>query len=116
VLPGINSTSFIGYINNIITIHSVFSCHFTKGALVPWQPATFGDYPAVDVSNRYFTARRDAQSSTSVPFSEDVDPNCTLTRLLGANFIHTSDNDVQYFERISNGEFYKYVYILKYLK
>jgi hypothetical protein len=101
--------SFLNYVDNIITIHSAFSRHFAENALVPWQPAQFGEYPAIDVSNRYFTPKRDAQLSTSITMSEDIDPNHALTILLGNDFVHTSDNVVEYFERIKDGGLHRCV-------
>jgi hypothetical protein len=41
--------------------------------------------------------------------SEDIDPNHALTKLLGNDFVHTSDNAVEYFEHIQDGGLHRCV-------
>ena len=39
-----------------------------------------------------------------MPLSVDVDPHGVLQQLQSSDLVHTTDNNVEYYERIKNGE------------
>ena len=57
-----------------------------------------GDLMTLNVSNRYFTSRKDAQAAREL---NNVDPRGNLTKLLGSVLVHTEENNVSYYERVS---------------
>jgi hypothetical protein len=60
----------------------------------------FDRAPSINLSNRYFTPKREAALSDYVPFSHEVDPKGVLAALAGNKFVHTKENEVQYFVRV----------------
>ncbi|KDR66261.1 hypothetical protein GALMADRAFT_19944, partial [Galerina marginata CBS 339.88] len=66
--------------------------------------ATFEEHAAVEMSNRYFTPRREAGSATGRLLGEDIDPLGILTKAAGTEYIHTEDNEVYYYERRGKNE------------
>jgi hypothetical protein len=70
----------------------------------------FGEYVSIDMSNRYFTPRRqETLGTTEIPFSTDVDPHGFLAKAAGTSLVHTDENAVHYYERVlkDNGEDYR---------
>jgi hypothetical protein len=68
------------------------------------------DLTTLNLSNRYFTPRKDAQTGTQMAkqlqFHQDVDPYGNLTRLLGTAHVHIEENNVSYYERVDGGTRY----------
>ena len=63
----------------------------------------FEDYLAIETSNRYFTPRRQGTLGVKeISFSTDVDPHGFLANAAGNGLFHSEDNEVQYYEKISN--------------
>ena len=64
-----------------------------------WVPSNFQGHTSIDIANRYFTPRNQAlQHDPQVPFSMVVDPDHILSMAMGDEFIHTEDNEVEYYE------------------
>jgi hypothetical protein len=57
------------------------------------------DYPAIVVSNRYFTEKRLCPCTEPVPFMRTVDPKGILQKMTGDRLIHTKDNRVEYYQQ-----------------
>ncbi|KAF6759696.1 hypothetical protein DFP72DRAFT_988566 [Ephemerocybe angulata] len=56
----------------------------------------------IDVSNRYFSTRRDYRGGEPAGFSLDVDPTGALAKMEDDNYYHGEENVVRYFERVVN--------------
>ena len=66
--------------------------------------------PSINLSNRYFTPKKDAPMSNCVPFPNQVDPHGVLTAMIGDRYIHTEDNVVKYFNRVAEPDgHYRYI-------
>jgi len=103
-LTGANSTVFDEVINAIISVYSGFSRHMPDNSLLPWTPSDLHQQNGIDVSNRYFEPRHLVDPQTIMPLSVDVDPHGVLQQLQSSDLVHTTENNVEYYERIKNAE------------
>lgn len=87
---------------SIQEIHHVFSRVLPAGALEDWVPSFFNEIPSIDMGNRYFTNRHDITGEI-IPFKSCVDPNKYLEWALGTDYVHTRENEVEYFEAYKGG-------------
>jgi hypothetical protein len=53
---------------------------------------------SIKISNRYFLSRHDAPQSLPAELHPNIDPAGPLKSLASRDFIHTEDNQVQYYE------------------
>lgn len=100
VLTGFGSDIMKKAIENIHYIHGLFNQEFTQGALEAWTPGRFGQFDAIDISNRYFTRRSDMNGETPIQFSRAIDPDNILTNALSNDFVHIQENVVEYYEAV----------------
>ena len=103
-LTGANSTVFDEVINAIISVYSGFSRHMPENSLLPWTPSELHQQNGIDISNRYFEPRHLVNPQTIMPLSVDVDPHGVLQQLQSSDLVHTTENNVEYYERIKNAE------------
>ena len=103
-LTGANSTVFDEVINAIISVYSGFSRHMPENSLLPWTPSDLHQQNGIDISNRYFEPRHLVDPQTIMPLSVDVDPHGVLQQLQSSDLVHTTENNVEYYERIKNAE------------
>lgn len=77
----------------------MFSKVVGANQLQPWSPGMFRQWSTVEVSNRFFTPVKDAETNEIVPFNTHVDPNGVLSAVDSSVYRHTVDNKVGYYER-----------------
>lgn len=87
-------------ISNIHDIHHTFSRALSAGSMDDWTNSKFGNFDAIDIGNRYYTNRNHAFGKQSIPFKQSVDPNGILQTAMGSDFLHTEDNEVEYYELV----------------
>jgi hypothetical protein len=87
-------------VENMISIQNMFARRIGENNLDIWRPSSFQGYQSVDLSNRYFTCKRDDPNGTVIPFSSGIDPHGKLSALGGNNLFHGEDNHVLYFEQL----------------
>lgn len=98
-LTGLSSPLFDDAIASIRAIDDMFRQQVAGGIMELWGLSTFQGYPSIDVGNRYFTPRQHVlQNDRQVSFSPVVDPDHILSMAMGDEFVHTEDNDVEYYE------------------
>jgi hypothetical protein len=78
-------------------IYVQYHRQFPDGKLEVWSAASYAGHHAIDVSNRYFTPRRDAPEMEHIPFGEAVDPHGILEDMAKAGYVHGEENCVQYY-------------------
>jgi hypothetical protein len=100
MLTGFGSDTMEKAIENIYYIHGLFNQEFMQGELEAWTPGTFGQFNAIDISNRYFTRRGDMNGEAPIQFSHAVDPENILTKALSKDFVHIQENVVKYYEAV----------------
>ena len=106
MLTAFGSPVFNHLYNNIAIIHTIFRRAIGDQLLEGAVQSIYAEYPAIDVSNRYFTPTVSASPEDIRPLTAEVDPLGTLTKAAGATYVHTEENKVYYFEKTcgSNGD------------
>jgi hypothetical protein len=99
-LTGLRSPQFDDLSCVVQNVHQAFCTTFPMYHIEPSEASAHKADYAIDLHSWYFTARRAAPDAKHVPFREDVDPYDILENVRGANFIHASDNDVQYCRKV----------------
>ena len=103
MLTGFGSDIIKKAIDNIHDIHGLFNQEFMQGELEAWTPGGFGQFDAIDISNRYFTRQCDMNGEAPVQFSHAIDPENILTNVLSNDFVHIQENVVEYYEAVEKG-------------
>lgn len=103
-LTGFGGSAFQDGIAAIQEIHRLFSRNFPQHMLEAWMPGEFDQKPTIDMANRFFTHRSQANRDDLSLFCTNVDPDGVLRRALNDKCVHTSDNEVAYYERVSDGD------------
>lgn len=108
---GLNTSTFQSVSESIVAIHDFFGRFIGKESLQELTAVgRFEDYLSIDMSNRYFTPRREGTLGVAeIPFSADVDPHGFLAKAGGTALFHSDDNEVHYYERVfkENGDGYR---------
>jgi len=68
------------------------------GNIETWVPSAFQGHLSIDVGNRYFTPLQHALQDRQISFSPTIDPDNILSEAMGEEFVHTEDNEVEYYE------------------
>ena len=99
MLTDLSSPKFDDALASTHAIEDIFKQIVADGIMEPWVPSTFQGHVSIDIANRYFTPRQQAlQHDHQVPFSMVVDPDRILSMAMGDEFIHTEENEVEYYE------------------
>jgi hypothetical protein len=99
MLTGLSSAKFNDALASMRAIEDMFRQMVPHGTMDDWAPSSFRGHTTIDISNRYFTpAHRASQDDEQVLFSVAVDPDRILSMAMGNEFIHTEDNEVEYYE------------------
>ncbi|KAH6911642.1 hypothetical protein BKA70DRAFT_1423401 [Coprinopsis sp. MPI-PUGE-AT-0042] len=98
-ITGFGEAQFTKALTELEAVHLKMSNCFPDGRLENFQPAMFGSHFAIEANTRYFTHRNTVSADVQqVDFLEGVDPEGSLGRLMGEDFVHTEDNRVEYFQ------------------
>jgi hypothetical protein len=109
-ITGLQSSTFDKIIHTVAEIHAVFSRAVGFEKLEECRIITsYKGMPALELSNRYFTPRKDMAQGGELVLSVDIDPYGYLAKAAGTALCHTEENAVLYFERQgSNDDNYKF--------
>ena len=100
-LTGFGSLEMERIVSQIEELYVKISGRFAEGTFEPWQPATFEGHLALEANTRYFTPAHYAVPDDRVEFAPYVDCNGALRSLMEGEFVHTTDNRVDYLEQIT---------------
>ena len=100
MLTGLSSPKFNDAILSIHAIEDIFRQQVVDQNMEAWVPSSFQGHPAIDVGNRYFTPRQHALQDRHISFSPAIDPDNILSAAMGEEFVHTEDNEVEYYEAL----------------
>jgi hypothetical protein len=103
MLTGLASPKFNDAILSMRAIEDIFRRQVVDRNMEVWVPSAFQGHPSIDVSNRYFTPRQHALQDRHISFSQAVDPDNILSEAMGEEFVHTEDNEVEYYEARKEG-------------
>ena len=84
-------------------IEDIFRRQVVDGNMEVWVSSAFQGHQSIDVGNRYFTPRRHALQDRQISFSMSIDPDNILSKAMGEEFVHTEDNEVEYYEARKEG-------------
>ncbi|KAK7041966.1 hypothetical protein VNI00_008948 [Paramarasmius palmivorus] len=65
-------------------------------------------HATLEIGNRYFTSKRLASTSEHIPFPPTIDPKGILEDLRGNHFLHTPENQVEYYEAFTVNDEQRY--------
>jgi hypothetical protein len=98
MLTGLSSPKFSNAVQSIQAIEDIFRRQVVEGNMELWVPSSFQGHPSIDVGNRYFTPRQHALQDRQISFRQAIDPDNILFEAMGEEFVHTEDNEVEYYE------------------
>jgi hypothetical protein len=97
-LTGLGTSDFDESIQGIMDVHTTFARCVPLNKLAPCGIVDdFDGYGTIELSNRYFTLKKDAATQEQVPFSTDIDPFRFLAIAAGHQYVHTEENVVRYY-------------------
>lgn len=103
MLTGLSSPKFNDAILSIHAIEDIFRRQVADRGMEVWVSSAFQGHASIDVGNRYFTPHQHALQDRHISFSPAIDPDNILSEAMGEEFVHTEDNDVEYYEARKEG-------------
>jgi hypothetical protein len=88
-------------LEGILLMHDLFQRSLPEGSLEKWQPGVSSGHRSIEAANRCFTPIKFCSDSAPIPFHSLVDPKGVLAALNDRDHVHSSDNEVRYFERVA---------------
>lgn len=107
-----NSTSFCNSIDTIRTLHSQIDRYLPSNKLAKISPDTYDKFDQLTFSNRYFSPRNNSEQSSIVPFDHTIDPYKILSSFRLTNLIHTTDNEVLFYNSTMSSSSGKPKYVI----
>ena len=109
-ITGLHSLTFDKVVHTVAEIHAVFSRAVGTEKLEECQIITsYKGMSALELSNCYFTPRKDMAQGGELALSVDIDPYGHLAKAAGTALCYTEENAVLYFEQQgSNDDDYKF--------
>jgi hypothetical protein len=96
-LTGLGSRTFDEAVQTARDIYDQFDREFTPGTLESWSTSSYSGMLALEMSNRYFTPKKDAPTMEHIPFPKEVDPSGILEGMTKSEYVHGEENQVHYF-------------------
>ncbi|KAH6874666.1 hypothetical protein BKA70DRAFT_1449332 [Coprinopsis sp. MPI-PUGE-AT-0042] len=98
-ITGFGEAQFTKALTELEAVHLKMSNCFPDGRMEDFQPSMFGNHFAIEANTRYFNHRNTVSADVQpVDFLDGVDPEGSLYRLMGEDYVHTQDNQVDYFQ------------------
>jgi hypothetical protein len=98
-VTGLGTSKFATALESLSSINRLFSKQIRPDVLEDWTPDFYQEFPAVNISNRYFTDGSLGKGRQSIQFSPSVDPHHLLSSA-GPNLTHTLDNVVNFYKKV----------------
>ena len=98
MLTGLSLPKFNDAVMSLSAIENIFRQQAVDGNMEVWAPSAFQGHLSIDIGNRYFTPRQHALHERHISFSTAIDPDNILSEAMGEEFVHTEDNEVEYYE------------------
>jgi hypothetical protein len=99
-LTGLGVPAFETNIKGLKNIYSTFARYIAIDKLAPCGIVDeYDKYTSIELSNRYFTPKRDALVEEQIPITADIDPAGLLRLAGGSKYVHTNHNAVRYYMR-----------------
>lgn len=102
-LTGLGLPYFDEAVLAALKVHGLFEDTCGQQLIWPWEPRREREHNTLTISNRYYSSASEQTNQQIVPFTSSVDPLQVLQTAV-ASAIHTTDNQVLYYERVPNGD------------
>lgn len=100
-LTGLGTPTFEAAMRGVLDVYALFSSHVARDAMKNCENIdSYGEYTALQLSNRYFSSVKKAMGQKCVAFDKEVDPYGILTNFENGNHVHCESNVVEYYERV----------------
>jgi hypothetical protein len=97
----LGSPTFEKAVESLAKIHVLYSRFVPEDKLQAMSIVdSYKEFTSIDMSNRYFSARKEAPNDSHIPFTKELDPKGILAKAMGTQFIHSEQNVVQYNQKI----------------
>ncbi|TFK62137.1 hypothetical protein BDN72DRAFT_863065 [Pluteus cervinus] len=105
-ITGLNTAPFERAVSAILDLFPVLYRQFPDGQFDPLiiKRCPITDGRMLTFSNRYFTRRKDGPALEAIDFPADIDPLGILKARISTSIIHTQENEVEYYMRLTNSE------------
>ncbi|PBK91041.1 hypothetical protein ARMGADRAFT_933168, partial [Armillaria gallica] len=104
-IAGMGSELFQDSIDTLKELHQRGEREFKQGQLEEWCPGQFQGDDAVEMVNWYFRPQTKSENQTSVQLSSDINPKGVLRWMAGDNMVHTEDNIMKYYKKVSKRQY-----------
>jgi hypothetical protein len=99
-LTGFETATFNKGVQALLDVQGFFDRHIPVNKIEECTIIDkYDDSLGIQLSNRYFTARREAPTDKQVAFTLEIDPSGYLASLAGDQFFHGEQNIVKYYNR-----------------
>lgn len=100
---GLDTPAFQRSCKNLLAVQDYISRAISEDVtMIPWQPQIYKEGIAIRASNRYFTNKKSAREEPSVPFNDSTDPSNLFRSLDLEEFVHTKENQVDYYRCVTD--------------
>jgi hypothetical protein len=98
-LVGLGTATFNDALDGIDEIYGIFSRALPEGSLGPGDCIVRSGDPALHMSNRLLTPKKDALNMNAIELESGVDPHGVLKAIINeGEYVYWDDNEVKYFE------------------
>ena len=99
-VTGLGIPEFETNIKGLADIYSAFARCVMLDKLAPSGIVDeYNKQSSIELSNRYFTSKKEALLEDCIAISTDIDPQGLLVQAAGNNYVHTEQNAVKYYMR-----------------
>ncbi|KAK7027412.1 hypothetical protein VNI00_015248 [Paramarasmius palmivorus] len=110
LLTGFNTETFATALIGLERVDSHLRLNIREDIPQPLRTSPTGFQQVVEIANRYFTSKRMADPEDQIRIPAYVDPKGILDSIKGENLSYTSENQVEYYERItSDGSNHRFI-------
>jgi hypothetical protein len=110
-LTGLGTPYFDEVISGIKDVLTTFSRCVAVDKLAPCNLVdTCDNYTSIDLSNRYFSPKKDVPDELRIPLTKDIDPKGYLALAAGKNYVHSENNVVRYYKYSTGSDGNKFVF------
>ena len=100
-ITGLGSPTFERAVESLTKVHAFYSRFVPEDKLQANSVIDlYKEFTSIELSNRYFSARKDAPNELHIPFTKELDPKGILTKAMGTQFICSEQNVVKYNRKI----------------
>ena len=87
-VTGLGSPTFGIAVESLTKIHAFYSRFVPENKLqANGVVDSYKEFTSIELSNRYFSARKEVPNEPHIPFTKELDPKGVLAKAMGTQFI-----------------------------